>query len=137
MYLNVSEMVGKTVVGIDNLRNELRFHMEDGSYYRMYHFRDCCEYVSIEDIAGDLDDLVGSPLVRAEERTSKDFDTGSNTLAALAAPRDDSYLWTFYEFATVKGSVTVRWYGESNGYYSVSVDLEHVVNDGFSDGGKF
>ena len=116
MYLNVSEMVGKTVVRIDNLGNELLFHMKDGSYYRMYHFQDCCEDVSIEDIAGDLDDLVGSPLVRAEERTSKDFDTGSD--------RDDSYLWTFYEFATVKGSVTVRWYGESNGYYSVSVNRE-------------
>ena len=130
MYLNVSEMVGKTVVRIENKSDyELRFHMEDGSYYLMQHFQDCCERVSIEDIAGDLDDLVGSPLVRAEERTSKDFDTGSD--------RDDSYLWTFYEFATVKGSVTIRWYGESNGYYSVSVDLEHVVNDGFSDGGKF
>ena len=132
MYSNVSEMVGKTVVRIDNLRNELRFHMEDGSYYRMYHFQDCCEHVSIEDIAGDLDDLVGSPLVRAEERTSEDFDTGSDTF------RDDLHLWTFYEFATVKGSVTIRWYGESNGYYSVSVDLEHVVNGAnFSDGGKF
>ena len=132
MYLNVSEMVGKTVVGIDNLRNELRFHMEDGSYYRMYHFQDCCEDVSIEDIAGDLEDLVGSPLVRAEERTSKDFDTNPDIR------RDYTYLWTFYEFATVKGSVTVRWYGESNGYYSVSVDLEHV--DGrmnISDSGKF
>jgi hypothetical protein len=130
--LNVSEMVGKTVVGIDNLGNELRFHMEDGSYYRMYHFRDCCESVYIEDIAGDLEDLVGSPLVRAEERTSKDFDTNPDV------HRDYAYLWTFYEFATVKGSVTVRWYGESNGYYSVSVNLEHV--DGrmnISDSGKF
>ena len=131
MYLNVSEMVGKTVVRIDNIGNELLFHMKDGSYYLMHHSQDCCEDVFIEDIAGDLDDLVGSPLVRAEERTSKDFDTNPDVR------RDYTYLWTFYEFATVKGSVTIRWYGESNGYYSVSVDLEHVVNDGFSDGGKF
>ena len=119
----------KEINGLEKGSENVEIKTEDGRIFEMKHFQDCCERVSIEDIAGDLDDLVGSPLVRAEERTSKDFDTGSD--------RDDSYLWTFYEFATVKGSVTIRWYGESNGYYSVSVDLEHVVNDGFSDGGKF
>jgi hypothetical protein len=60
-------------------------------------------------------------LVRAEERTS---DTSEDS--DPNAFRDDVYMWTFYEFATIKGSVTIRWYGESNGYYSTSVDLVHV-----------
>lgn len=34
--------------------------------------------------------------------------------------------WTFYKFASAKGYVTVRWYGESNGYYSTSVYFEEV-----------
>jgi len=124
MYVeNVSEMVGKTFGRIERIGSddELHFYMVDGTHYRMYHSQDCCERVYIEDIVGSLDDLVGSPLVRAEERTSKTFENSDPD-----AFRDYAYMWTFYEFATIKGSVTIRWYGESNGYYSTSVDLEHV-----------
>jgi hypothetical protein len=123
MYVNVSEMVGKTFGRIERIGSddELHFHMVDGTHYRMYHSQDCCERVYVEDIVGDLDDLVGSPLVRAEERTS---DTSEDS--DPNAFRDYAYMWTFYEFATIKGSVTIRWYGESNGYYSIGVDLVHV-----------
>lgn len=110
--MNFKELVGKTLIKIENLEDELRFHTSDAEVYVMYHRQSCCESVYIEDIVGDLDDLIGSPIVLAEVRTNDDdsleYDTG---------------MWTFYELATNKGSVTIRWYGTSNGYYSVGVSF--------------
>lgn len=109
------DMIGKTITSIsqeeigDN--NLMSFLMSDGTKFRMIHFQDCCEQVSIDDIVGDLDDLIGSPLTLCEEVTKE-------------KEGDDYEMWTFYKLATVKGYVDIKWFGSSNGYYSVSVCFE-------------
>ncbi len=92
--------------------------MDDGSAYAFHHEQDCCENVWVEDVCGDVADLIGSPLVQAEEVVSKEGDPKPEY--------PDSWTWTFYKFATIKGSVTLRWLGESNGYYSESVSFDAV-----------
>jgi len=108
---------GKILLKIEDTGNEeIHFHLKNGEVYKLYHDQECCESVAIDDICGDLSDLVGHPLLIAEERTLEE-----------EQDRDCEYgTWTFYELATIKGSVTIRWLGESNGYYSESVDFTCV-----------
>ncbi|MFA5695940.1 MAG: hypothetical protein WC917_00540 [Bacilli bacterium] len=111
---------GLTLSNIKNNDNaELIFTTNTGSKYKLYHEQDCCESVSIDDICGDLEDLIGTPILLAEEvKSEKELPKKDEY--------DDSFTWTFYKLSTIKGSVTIRWYGSSNGYYSESVDFKKI-----------
>ena len=111
----MADMVGKVFTSVRNENTELVFENATERFV-FFHQQDCCEHVSIEDVCGELQDLVGEPLLMAEEvegQTPVDFDEADH----------ESVTWTFYKFATRKGYVDVRWLGESNGYYSEGVSL--------------
>lgn len=113
--VDVSVLKGKTLTEITKEGDdEIFFKTSDGETYQMYHEQDCCESVWIEDMVGELQDLIGTPLLMAEEETVQiETDWGSQTS-------------TWYKFASITGYVTIRWVGESNGYYSESVDFKKV-----------
>lgn len=114
------DLRGRILCRVEEVGNdELRFYLTEDHYVRLHHNQDCCESVTIEDIVGDLDDLVGTPLLLVEERVSCNED-GTDEMYA------ESYTWTYYSFRTIKGSVDIRWYGSSNGYYSESVHIDIV-----------
>lgn len=103
-------------------KTELIFEADNNVRFRFYHEQDCCETVAIEDVVGDLEDLIDVPVLVAEETVG--YPPGEEVMRRLGAePPEDSWTWTFYRFATVKGTVTVRWYGASNGYYSERVSF--------------
>lgn len=112
-----STLVGKLIVEIERKGDkELVFHTTDG-IYKMFHEQDCCEDVHIEDICGDLNDLLNRRVTQAVESTSND----------LCNENHESATWTFYLISSDKGSVNIRWYGASNGYYSERADLWHYT----------
>jgi hypothetical protein len=120
----IEQLLGKTLLYVEKIDNEeIIFAATDGERYKMYHEQDCCEDVYIEDIIGELDDLVGAPILMAEEVTEGSHQKNAT---APAWEGDDSYTWTFYKLATAKGYVTIHWYGSSNGYYSESVDFMRI-----------
>lgn len=121
----IEEMIGKTFSNVEQTHHdEIIFTVADtGERYKFYHHQDCCESVTIEDVCGELNDLVGNPLLQAEENSSNENPPNYITTIEEDHFPAESQTWTFYRFATIKGSVVIRWYGTSNGYYSESVDF--------------
>ena len=116
----LSNLIGMTMRSVERQGEEVIFEASTGERWHMYYEPDCCASCDIEDVVGDLDDLVGSPIRMAEVVTNYD----NPTLDDGYAP--ESFTWTFYKLATVKGYVTIRWYGTSNGYYSETASFARV-----------
>lgn len=108
----IDELLNKTLINVEvKDKKYIIFHCNDGKKYVMEHEQDCCEDVWIEDIEGNIDKLLNSQILVAEE------------VSESGTTDDGTCTWTFYKFATVKGYVTIRWCGESNGHYSESVSI--------------
>ena len=121
----IDVLVGEVITEIRGMEvgsEVIDFITASGKKFRMYHSQDCCEHVSLNDISGNVSDLIGTPILRASEDTNR-----SDTFGEIEYP--DSFTWTFYNFATIKGYVTLRWLGESNGYYSEGVSFSDITNE--------
>jgi hypothetical protein len=131
---NISDLLGLTLIRIerDLHDEEIRFHAIDtraggrSRIFKMWYEPDCCASCSVEDIAGDFDDLIGTPVLMAEEVSSRE---PPEPRVGEDFYRDDSETWTFYKIATIKGGVTIRWYGSSNGYYSEVASFAEIVDE--------
>lgn len=119
----LAQLVGRTLAKVtQNGRESIDFETEAGEHWQMRYEPDCCASCDIEDVCGDLQDLTGSPILQAEVSTNSDTPKQQEYV-------DDSFTWTFYKLATVKGYVTIRWYGASNGYYSETASFRRMAAD--------
>lgn len=109
--LEFSSIIGRVFSKVINDNDKELLFIEPGmkSGFKLYHEQDCCEDVYISDICGNLADLENSPILQAEE------------VSYIMNEAEESGTWTFYKIATRKGYVTIRWNGQSNGYYSEAV----------------
>ena len=106
---------GKTCILIKGMQigsDVVEMFFDDFTHVRMFHEQDCCENVRVEDVVGDINDILGRELKLSEVVTNhNDLEYGSSTD-------------TWYKFVTMEGAVTLRWLGTSNGYYSERVTEE-------------
>lgn len=119
---NFEMLKGETLTEISGLEegSELvTFSCASGRKFQLYHGYDCCEDVHLHDVAGNVEDILNSPITLAEE-------------AEVEPPQPhpseypESETWVFYKLATTKGYVTMRWWGSSNGYYCEHAQFDEI-----------
>ena len=119
--VDFSELVGKRILSVYRDGDEEIIFNTNAGVYKMFHEQDCCESVTVKEVDNDLQKLVGATILVAEcvEYGHQEDDESGGTFA-----------WTFYKLATDRGDYfTISWLGESNGYYSESVDFVLVQYD--------
>ena len=102
------------ITGAEAGSDFVEFHCDDGTLFGMFHDQDCCESVDLHEFDGDPQRTIGL-VTAAREETSTDRPALSEW--------DDSHTWTFYVLETEGGTLHLRWYGTSNGYYGEGVDF--------------
>jgi len=88
------------------------------------------EYLTMKGNQIIFEDLIGTPILLAEEVSNYEPTSEEDKKRTEEANEWGSCTWTFYKFATIKGYVDIRWYVESNGYYSERVDFEKANKNG-------
>lgn len=135
MIESISTLIGKILTDIQVGSEEIVFTTVSGETYKLFHSQDCCESVRVESVVGEVDDLLNTPILDAYETSNTKEHPSDLLVKDVPKWVDDSFTWTFYRLTTIKGSVTIRWFGSSNGYYSESVsfkllkDSKHAEED--------
>lgn len=112
-YDMIEKLIGATVVAVEGgVKGDdyLEVFFDNGWAYRQIHYLNCCERVEVEDINPSLETIVGGVLhsIVREDETKLE---GNNE-------------WTFYKIHTSKGSVDIRWVGDTDSHYSTSITEE-------------
>lgn len=110
-----------THIDVNEEANQILLTTESGRTFLIHHEQDCCESVIIEDTQGDWGKLVG----KVVEQVTKE-----ETYKGDPPPEyPDSWTRTTLKFKVNDATVICRWIGESNGYYSETVDISEILEE--------
>lgn len=119
--MKLEDLVGETLthIDVDGSNDEIMLTTQSGRQIRIYHSQDCCESVTIEDTEGNWHELIGKPILVAEH--------DEQPLGDPPPKYSDSWTRTSLTFKVDGATVISRWIGESNGYYSESVNIAELT----------
>ena len=116
--LELFAKVIKSIEGLEEGSEAVTITFEGGSYFKQWHDQDCCESVEINQVDNNPSKFIGAVAHELIEKVVDRDDMSKSDLPDYC----DSITATFYTLKTSKGYLDWRWYGESNGYYSESVE---------------
>lgn len=108
---NISDLVGLTMKSVVKDDDMISFESIDGRKFTLAHEQDCCEQVVIQEIVGDLTNLIGKPILCVEK------------------VEDESAVSVRVKFDTNKGTVFISWeaiLGGCGNCYNVVDCFEHA-----------
>jgi len=105
-----------TSIDIDEREQKILLTTASGRLVMIHHYQECCESVEICGTDGAWRTLVGKPI---ESVSVDEVDCDHEDDA-------DSRTRTNIAFRVDGATVISRWVGDSNGYYSESVDIKEV-----------
>ena len=117
-FFELKGQIVKEIYGLIEGYDEVFIRTNDGTY-KLYHEQDCCEYVRVVKVIGNVNELIGE-VIFAEE------DAGANEPDWHDEYIDSSHTWTKYVLKTENASLEFWFLGESNGYYSENISFKKI-----------
>ena len=118
------EMAGKVITKVigKNGDNCLTFETNNGEVFKFFHEKDG-NFAKIDNICGDLNNLVGKPLLSA-----KAVIFHNHSLINMQEKNNPN--WIFYRFSNLETRVDIRWYDKTKYNYSEEVSFYYVDENG-------
>lgn len=107
-----------THIDVDESSDRIMLTTASGKTILIHHDQECCESVRIEDTQGNWHDLIGKVIVEATHDVCNENPPPN---------ADDAWARTTLTFRTDDSTVISRWIGESNGYYSIDVNIADIT----------
>lgn len=115
----LSDLIGNVFDTVTLNGGAVEFYNNNKLMFCLHHEQSCCEIVELIDGFDELHLLQNGPIMQSYATYSHDgelkYTENGNSY--------DNLTWSFYTFSTFYHSVTLRFYGQSNGCYSETVDL--------------
>jgi hypothetical protein len=116
--LKLKSLLGQTIRNLFINDDSVIFECASGERYMMHHVQDCCESVKVLGTFGDLPSIIGFPITNAVENDDEPENHGEEIY--------ESGTWSRFFISTERGTVEIRWLGQSNGYYSEDVSFDKL-----------
>ena len=117
--------------------SKLFLRMSSGERFVLYKKMRGCEEAYLDEAIGDWADIIGQTILRADVRMSSDPTDPLQDEQYFEHYVDSPIAWTFYELATIRGSLTLRFVcdsgltgsGTDSKYvpYSIEMDFAKII----------